>query len=254
MNYIAKCESGVSKLLRQAVIDSDNGNLDLRQKFRKISNVFINASSLSAQEALYHCLSMPLSKFSRDCIFINTGPIDSRVRMMKSKAELEQLDEDSTDIVVMNLMEKYAAREGMDDVCLADFAALKTGHKNKDGTFRYTTRTKARIIRFVRYSYDKDKANFFREQCLLFFPWRNEKEDIELQNCADLYYHNKEQIEENQKKYVKISEERLEQIFKELQMENSNSDDIDIDDEDEELLEFLKDHDDVIDAGVDIFE
>lgn len=216
VNYISKSESGLSKLLRQAVADANAGNLDLRQKFRKISNVFINGSLLSAQEAVYLCLSMPLSKFSRDVVFINTGPIDSRVRMMKSKAELEEMDKDDSNIAVDDAFAKYAVREGMDELCLADFVATKTGHKSKDGKFRYTSRLKPRIIRYVRYSIDRDAANFFREQCLLFLPWRNEKEDIETKNCGKLYAENKTLIQENQQKYVQISEDKLDEILKEL--------------------------------------
>lgn len=85
VNYISKIDSGLSKLLRQAVAEIDVGNLTLRERFRKISNVFNNGLLLSAQEAVYLCLSMPLSKSSRNIVFINTGPKESRVHMLKSK-------------------------------------------------------------------------------------------------------------------------------------------------------------------------
>lgn len=98
--------------------------------------------------------------------------------MKKSALELSKLDKDDTNITVPDIFDKYAAREGMDDVCLANFAATKTARKLADGKIEYYDREKPRIIRYVRYSMDKDKANFFREQCLLFFPWRNEKADI----------------------------------------------------------------------------
>lgn len=70
-NYINKSEGGMSKLLRQAVADTRAGNLDLRKRFRKISNVFINGSLLSAQEAVYLNLSVPMARFSHEVIFIN---------------------------------------------------------------------------------------------------------------------------------------------------------------------------------------
>lgn len=73
INYIGKAEAGLTKMLQEAVFEMKNGNLDLKQKLRRIANVFINAKLISAQEAAYICLSMPLSKSTCDSIFINTG-------------------------------------------------------------------------------------------------------------------------------------------------------------------------------------
>lgn len=101
VNYMSKSESGLSKLLRQAVEDTKNGNLTIRQRLQKFSNLCLNSSVLGSQEAVYLCLSMPLSKFSRDVVFISTGPRDSRVRMLKSKAALEKMDEDDRNIAVV---------------------------------------------------------------------------------------------------------------------------------------------------------
>lgn len=72
--YMLKVDSGLSKLLRQAVAESDAGNMNLRERFRKVSNAFINGLLLSSQEAVYLALSLPLSRSSRDVVFINTGP------------------------------------------------------------------------------------------------------------------------------------------------------------------------------------
>lgn len=45
--------------------------------------------------------------------------------MKKSALELSKLDKDDTNITVPDIFDKYAAREGMDDVCLANFAAQR---------------------------------------------------------------------------------------------------------------------------------
>ena len=52
VNYVTKIEAGLSKLLREASDDIENGNLDLKQKLRKIANVFINGNALTSQEAV----------------------------------------------------------------------------------------------------------------------------------------------------------------------------------------------------------
>lgn len=69
-NYISKVDFGLSKLLRQAVSETEAGNVTLRERFRKISNVFINCQLMSAQEAVYLNLSLPLSKLSWDNWFV----------------------------------------------------------------------------------------------------------------------------------------------------------------------------------------
>lgn len=205
VNYINKVDSGLSKLL------PDAGNVSLRQRFQKISNVYINGTILSAQEAAYLNLSMSLSKFSREVIFINTSPIDSRVRMLKSKQDLEQINKQDTNITVSDVFEKYSNREGLDNVCLADFVAIKYESKKRklDGSISYGERDKPKILRWVSYSIDKDPVNFFRVQCLLFYPWRNEKEDIENKNNADTYYKQQNLTKANQRRYSKSESKKF---------------------------------------------
>lgn len=100
VNYVAKIKSGLSKLLRDAAADVEAGSNSLRDKFKRIANVFLNANLMSAQEAAYHVLSLPLSKMSRQCVYINTNPINERVLMLKSEKELAKLDKDSSDVYV----------------------------------------------------------------------------------------------------------------------------------------------------------
>ena len=52
-------------------------------------SLFINKSEVSAQEAAFGILRLPLSLFSRDHVFINTGPPEERVVMTKARKDLE---------------------------------------------------------------------------------------------------------------------------------------------------------------------
>ena len=49
--------------------------------------------------------------------------------------------------------------------------------KQKNGT-KYKKRKVPRIIRYVKYNKKKDPENYFREQLMLFVPWRNEQKDL----------------------------------------------------------------------------
>ena len=78
VNYVTKVESGLSKLLKDATDDIiTDANINLKQKFIKIANVFINGNILSSQEAVYHALSLRLCFSSRNVVYINTVPIQN---------------------------------------------------------------------------------------------------------------------------------------------------------------------------------
>ena len=103
VNYVTKIEAGLSIILKEASDDIENGNLDLKQKFRKIANTFINGNVLTAQEAVYHALSLPLCISSRNVVYINTVPNDQRSRILKRSKDLKQLPENSKDMQVTYL-------------------------------------------------------------------------------------------------------------------------------------------------------
>ena len=46
------------------------------------------------------------------------------------------------------------------------------------GGIKLVKRKKSRIIRSVRYNKDRDPENHFREQLMLYTPWRNETTDL----------------------------------------------------------------------------
>ncbi len=96
----------------------------MRQKLKKIANTFYNATEISAQEAAWCRLRLPMSSCSVVVEFINTGPIKTRHRMLKSADELSQLDPDSEDIVKSGSIERYADRpDELESLFFAEFIA-----------------------------------------------------------------------------------------------------------------------------------
>ena len=100
----------MSRLLREVVEEQKAGNMSHRQKLYKIASKFINASEVSAQEAVYVLLGMHLSISSRGSVFINTGEKSERTRRLKAEKELSKLEADSTDVLMNGLIEYYSAR------------------------------------------------------------------------------------------------------------------------------------------------
>ena len=65
VGYISKSQRGVSAQLDAAAKEARKGNLDLKKQVRHIGNVFSNCVEVSAQEAVYLDLQIPLTKCTR---------------------------------------------------------------------------------------------------------------------------------------------------------------------------------------------
>ncbi len=82
VSYISKAQKGMSELLRKAYEEARKGNSSIKQQVRDIGNKFLNNVEISAQEAVYIVLQLPMRKSSRQVIFnINTSPPEDRVQL-----------------------------------------------------------------------------------------------------------------------------------------------------------------------------
>lgn len=261
INYISKIDVGVSRLLREAANDfKNNNNQSLRDRLRRYGNIFINGNVMPAQEAVYLVLGIPLCESSREVIFINSSPKNERVRMLKPNKNLTSLDEDSTEIYSDNIFDKYEQRPSeLQDICLADFAAMYKSslklsckdddHLDENDFVNYdcdidsenydgiddnelnipsmpmkviSKRTKVKIIRYRRYQLQKDPINYYREQVLLFYPWRNEENEIEKSDCKTLYYQNIDIILKKRNTYTIIGDETIDEAMQQAMNDNTN--------------------------------
>ena len=244
---------------------------DLRTNLRGGRFAVSCAPVLSAQEAIYHILSIPLSASSRSTVFINTNRPENRISMVKSDEILRKLEPDSKDIFVEGLVDMYVNRpEEMKNICLADFASLYTITKKQTKAVEYTEnsdddiiadeideksvglkmknnkgwikkRTKKKIIRFRSFKLHQDAENYYREQLMLFLPWQNEEEDLIHINHQERFEFYRDLIREKRSEYVHREAGDFEKAV-EGQAERANDDD-DIDDTnieyDQDKNEFL---------------
>ena len=222
VGYISKSQRGMSAQLDAAAKEARRGNLDLKKQVRHIGNVFSNCVEVSAQEAVYLDLQIPLTKCTRDIVFINTSIPEERIFLLKPKAVLDELPAESTDVESENVIQRYSKRpRQLGKLCLADYVskvdvtypkgnkfAEKVDDNNDDDSFvnssgdesddsfddnnsqssdllfeakngtKYKKRKVPRVIRYVRYNRKRDPENYFREQLMLFVPWRNEQKDL----------------------------------------------------------------------------
>ncbi|XP_048584895.1 uncharacterized protein LOC125567916 [Nematostella vectensis] len=212
VNYISKGQKGMSELLREACTEARQGNKTIKQQVRDIGSKFLNNVEISAQEAVYIVLQLPMRKSSRQIIFINTSPPNERVDLLKPMDNINEMDDDSEEIYTSGLLKRYSKRPlKLENITLADWAAWydcagkpyvkQTNQVDVDGlplenfvddnrnddddteaqkTPRSKTkkRAKARIIRSVWFNKEAEPEKYYRELLMLFTPWRNEETDI----------------------------------------------------------------------------
>ena len=63
---------------RTACEEARRGNSSIKQQVRDIRNKSLNKVEISAQEAVYILLQLPMRKSSRQVVFINTSPLEDR--------------------------------------------------------------------------------------------------------------------------------------------------------------------------------
>ena len=95
LSYITKGQRGMSRLLEKAFEEAKAGNKDITNRVRHIGNKFLNAVEVSAQEAVYLVLQMPLRRSSRDVQFISASPPDERTFLIKKLEKLKELPDSS---------------------------------------------------------------------------------------------------------------------------------------------------------------
>jgi hypothetical protein len=112
-------------LLQAATRDARRGDTSVKDKLKKFANILMNGTEISAQEALQFPLGIPNTMCSRQDVFINTAKPNERIGIVKSKQELDELDDDSQDVCAKGLIDHYVKRrEDLGKCCLAEFASM----------------------------------------------------------------------------------------------------------------------------------
>ena len=136
-SYFTKDETECSQAIMNAAKEAKKENLSIREGLKKIGAAFLSTREVSSQECVYRCMpDLWLRKIFPATVFVNTNLPEKRIRVTKSHQELENLDDESTDIFKSNIIERYAIRPqtiaSVDELCLAEFAAYYYKDYRKD--------------------------------------------------------------------------------------------------------------------------
>ena len=122
-SYMCKGESEeVRKAIREA-LESLPAQASSRKRLSKVGNTMLTHRELSAQEAAYRLCHLPLKENSRNVVFLDTSRLEKRTRLLKSRSDLLQLEDDSSDIFIPGIFDRYALRPNT-----AEFEAMTFAH------------------------------------------------------------------------------------------------------------------------------
>lgn len=109
-SYMMKSQRGMSKVMQTACQTAKEGGMSIKDSFRHVGNSFLRASEISAQEAVYLTIGLPMRGCSRKVEFVNTSRPTQRLCILKSPEELRFVPDYSTDVVHVGAVGKYATR------------------------------------------------------------------------------------------------------------------------------------------------
>ena len=127
----------------------------------------------------------------------------------------------------------------MDLSSLTQAQPAKGGRKKKeklqliDGSRLLSKRIQRKIIRFRHYGKELDPDNYYREQLMLFYPWRNEEEELLSINARQVAEEHWNEILENSTPFYsdrELNDDMLNALANEL--DDDDLEELDEDDED----------------------
>ena len=130
-SYVTKPEHEMSEILELS--SKQASNTDVRRHLQKIASKFLTSREVSAQEAAYRVLSLPLSRSSRDVVYVSTDLPEDRLHLLKPMSVIETMDDDDEDICQHGLIKRYMKRPDiLEDLCLAEFVSnYRVDYKKK---------------------------------------------------------------------------------------------------------------------------
>lgn len=212
-SYFTKDETECSQAIMNAAKEAKAANLNVKDGLRKIGAAFLSSREVSSQECVYRCMpELWLRKIFPGTVFVSTDLPDKRLRVTKNQEELDELDDDSTEIYKSNIIERYSIRPNyipsVNNMCLGEFAAyyykdyksdvsetidaqpeilhddilelqqdpcsLPKTIKLMNGKETMKCRKIKAVIRYHTPNKTKEPERYFHHLLMLYYPWRQE--------------------------------------------------------------------------------
>ncbi|KAJ8050313.1 ATP-dependent DNA helicase PIF1 [Holothuria leucospilota] len=181
VSYISKAEREMGTLLKLALQEARDGNLDAMSELRQLGTVYLNHREVSLMEAVYRVTGMHFKKTSRKVVYIPLDPNAQRITL--PLAVIQNKQEDTEEIWADNIIDKYLARPKTEcflNMCLAIFASDHSTHRanpsdssvmlESDLGYIKPRSSKRCIIRYCRTKAEKDPEKYYHGLLRLYLP------------------------------------------------------------------------------------
>ena len=234
-SYISKPEKTLGDVLKG--VGASTQHLGAKASMKSIAKKFLTHREVSAQEAVYRLMSLPLSKGSREVVFIATDLPENRTRLMKPIKIIKNLEDDDTDVFQAGYLERYPMRPAIvEDMCLAEFVSKyrytsraspkadsdsdtnEDQHVAKDndapsslklssGAGYMSRRANPAIIRSHQWSLQKQAEQYYHGLLVLYVPWRDESKDLLAGSYRECWEIKAETVKQNRAQFEKHAED-----------------------------------------------
>ena len=229
--YITKNESGMSKLLK--AVNEETTSFKQIDKLNALASVLDKHREVSIQEAVYRILSLPMTKSSLKVKYLSTVHPNFRDGLLRGNIDtleenesifhknahqyFENRPDECVDQNLIDYDDEELGENYWENLCLASFwskyevvyGKIPKGPrkgktkliplKNNMGYIR--RRSEMAVLRYyLTYQNDEDLA---RGLLILFFPFRDEINDIHTKDVKQLLSDNKTLIEDNRSMFEK---------------------------------------------------
>jgi hypothetical protein len=163
---------------------------------KKIGSAYFRQREVSAQEAAYRVCGLHLKECSRKVQFVPCGDNQVRMSLPLNVIKMKAVQSSEEDIWMVSLYDRYKARPDGDDfenLCYASFCSqynvispsqlpknLAQSNvcqlKNDLGYIRKRTRTDFAIVRYPRFSAEKNPEQYYHSILQLFLPHRTDEQ------------------------------------------------------------------------------
>ncbi|XP_073714148.1 uncharacterized protein [Misgurnus anguillicaudatus] len=186
LSYISKPEHEMNEMLKNVIKAVRETNVNEEDEMKHIMQAYSKHRQVSSQESVARTCSLPMKKCSRSVVFIPTD--DDALKMSLPLSVLLHKNPDSEDVWMSGIIDKYRARPQtpeFENMCLADFVSnyrLVYGQQTKGknvqrllndmGFVQKRSVGKAAVIRYARFSEEKQPEKFYGRLVKLYVPHR----------------------------------------------------------------------------------
>lgn len=98
-SYVSKPEKTLGDILK--AVSASGEHLGPKTSMKSVAKKFLTHREVSAQEAIYRLMSLPLVQGSRQIVFVPTDLPEQRTRLFKPLKLLQMLEDDDADVFMV---------------------------------------------------------------------------------------------------------------------------------------------------------